>query len=60
MIPENFSATGTALANHLWQSTLFAFVAAGFTLALRKNQASLAIIFGWRLRLNFSSRFPCW
>ncbi len=41
MIPENFSATGTALANHLWQSTLFAFVAAGFTLALRKNQASL-------------------
>jgi bla regulator protein blaR1 len=41
MIPGNFSAIGTALANHLWQSTLFAIVAAIFTLALRKNQASL-------------------
>ena len=41
MIPENLSAIGTALANHLWQSTLFAFVIAVFTLALRKNQASL-------------------
>jgi bla regulator protein blaR1 len=41
MIPGNFSAIGTALANHLWQSTLFAIVAAVFTLALRKNQASL-------------------
>ncbi len=41
MIPGNFSAIGTALANHLWQSTLFALVIAVFTLALRKNQASL-------------------
>jgi bla regulator protein blaR1 len=41
MIPVNFSAIGTAMANHLWQSTLFAIVAAVFTLALRKNQASL-------------------
>ena len=41
MIPGSFSAIGTALANHLWQSTLFAIVAAVFTLALRKNQASL-------------------
>ena len=32
MIPEN-------LANHLWQSTLFAILAAVATLALRKNQA---------------------
>src|ERR1700733_11852040 len=41
MISGNFSAIGTALANHLWQSTLFALVIAVFTLALRKNQASL-------------------
>ena len=41
MIPENLSAVGTAMANHLWQSTLFAILAAVATLALRKNQASL-------------------
>ena len=41
MIPENLSAFGTAMANHLWQSTLFAILAAVSTLALRKNQASL-------------------
>jgi hypothetical protein len=28
-----------AMANHLWQSTLFAAVAAVLALALRKNQA---------------------
>jgi len=39
MIPENLSAVGAAIANHLWQSTLFAVLAAFFTLALRKNQA---------------------
>ena len=39
MIPENMSAIGTATANHLWQSTLFALLAAVSTLALRKNQA---------------------
>jgi TonB family protein len=41
MISENLSAIGTALANHVWQSTLFAIVIAVFTLALRKNRASL-------------------
>jgi bla regulator protein BlaR1 len=41
MIPENLSAIGTAMANHLWQSTLFAILIAVSTLALRKNQASL-------------------
>src|ERR1700688_1300210 len=41
MIPENLSAVGTAMANHLWQSTLFAMLAAVATLTLRKNQASL-------------------
>jgi len=39
MIPENLSAIGTAVANHLWQSTLFAILAAVATLAFRKNQA---------------------
>src|ERR1700731_2293008 len=39
MIPENLSAIGTAMANHLWQSTLFAVLAAVSSLALRKNQA---------------------
>jgi TonB family protein len=41
MTPENLSAIGTAMANHLWQSTLFAIAAAVAILALRKNQASL-------------------
>src|SRR5271156_5941075 len=41
MIPENLSAIGTSMANHLWQSTLFALLAAAFTLALRKNQARI-------------------
>jgi hypothetical protein len=27
MIPENLSAVRTAMANHLWQSTLFAILA---------------------------------
>lgn len=31
--------TATALANHLWQSTLFAALAAALTLVLRKNSA---------------------
>jgi TonB family protein len=39
MIPNNLSAFCTAMANHLWQSTLFAILAAVLTLALRKNQA---------------------
>jgi bla regulator protein blaR1 len=39
MIPENLSAVSTAVANHLWQSTFFAILAAVVTLAVRKNQA---------------------
>lgn len=43
MIGEYLSAIWTAsapaMANHLWQSTLFAVAAAVLTLALRKNQA---------------------
>jgi bla regulator protein BlaR1 len=41
MIPVNLSAIGTAMANHLRQSTLFAMVAAVFTLALHRNQAAI-------------------
>jgi bla regulator protein BlaR1 len=41
MIPDNLSAIGTATANHLWQSTLFALLTAVSTLALRKNQARI-------------------
>ncbi len=41
MIPDNLSAIETAMANHLWQSTLFGLLAAILTLALRKNQARL-------------------
>src|SRR4051794_6160879 len=41
MILESLSAIGTAMANHLWQSTLFAFLAAVSSLALRKNQARI-------------------
>ncbi len=41
MILENLSAIGTAMANHLWQSTFLALLAAVSTLALRKNQARI-------------------
>jgi len=36
---EVLSSIVPALANHLWQSTLFALVAAGLALALRRNHA---------------------
>src|ERR1035438_206489 len=36
---ERLSSMAPAVANHLWQSTAFAVVAALLTLALRKNQA---------------------
>src|ERR1700684_1072143 len=39
MIPDNWSAVGAALGNHLWQSTLFAATVWILTLALRKNEA---------------------
>jgi bla regulator protein BlaR1 len=39
MIPDNLSAIGSALANHLWQSTLFAVLVGFLTLALRNNRA---------------------
>jgi bla regulator protein BlaR1 len=39
VIHDNLSSVGTGIANHLWQSTLFALLAGMATLALRKNQA---------------------
>jgi bla regulator protein blaR1 len=39
MIPDNLPAIGSALANHLWQSTLFAVLVGFLTLALRNNPA---------------------
>jgi bla regulator protein BlaR1 len=45
MIPKYFSeapaAIAPAMANHLWQSTLFALLAAILTLAFKKNQARI-------------------
>src|SRR5690348_10078707 len=45
MIPKYLSAlwdaTAPALANHLWQSTLFAVAAGLLTLALRKQHARI-------------------
>ncbi len=45
MIPKYFSempaAIAPAMANHLWQSTLFAALAALLTLAFKKNQARI-------------------
>jgi bla regulator protein blaR1 len=40
---QSFSwiSVGSALADHLWQSTLFACAAAALTLVLRKNQARI-------------------
>jgi bla regulator protein blaR1 len=53
MISDNLSAIGAALANHLWQSTFLAVVAATLTLALRKNQAQIR----YRLWLAASIKF---
>jgi uncharacterized protein (TIGR03435 family) len=53
MIPNNLSAIGTAMANHLWQSTLFAALVGVLTLALRKNRAQVR----YRLWLAASVKF---
>jgi bla regulator protein blaR1 len=50
---EYLSGVSAALGNHLWQSTLFAAVAAIMTLALRKNQARVR----YRLWLAASLKF---
>ncbi len=41
MIAKYFSEVPAAMANHLWQSTLFAVLAAILTLAFKKNQARI-------------------
>jgi bla regulator protein blaR1 len=48
-----WAAIAPAVGNHLWQSTLFAAVAAMMTLALRKNQARVR----YRLWLAASLKF---
>jgi bla regulator protein blaR1 len=48
-----WTAISPAVGNHLWQSTLFAAVAAMLTLALRKNQARVR----YRLWLAASVKF---
>jgi bla regulator protein blaR1 len=48
-----WAAIASAVGNHLWQSTLFAALAAVMTLALRKNQARLR----YRLWLAASVKF---
>lgn len=57
MIPDSLSAVWTAIApamaNHLWQSTLFAAAAAVLALALRKNPARVR----YRLWLVASVKF---
>jgi uncharacterized protein (TIGR03435 family) len=57
MIPDSLSAAWTAIApamaNHLWQSTLFTVAAAVLTLALRKNPARVR----YRLWLIASIKF---
>jgi len=69
MIPDSWSAVWTviapAMANHLWQSTLFAAAAAVLTLALQKNAArvryrlwliaSLKFLIPFSLLISFSS-----
>ncbi len=48
-----WAAMAPAVGNHLWQSTLFAVVAAIMTLVLRKNQARIR----YRLWLAASLKF---
>jgi bla regulator protein BlaR1 len=52
-LSEVWAAIAPAVGNHLWQSTLFAAVAAIMTLALRKNQARIR----YRLWLAASVKF---
>jgi hypothetical protein len=41
---------GSGMANHLWQSTLFAAAAGLLAQALRRNRANVGIGSGWRHR----------
>ncbi len=60
MIPKYLSAIAPAMANHLWQSTLFALLAAVLALALRKNQARVRHHLWLAASLKFlDSRFRC-
>jgi bla regulator protein blaR1 len=56
-LPLVWSAIAPAMANHLWQSTLFAVVAAILTLALRKNQARVRYYIWLAASLKFL--VPC-
>ena len=51
MIPDSLSAVWTAIApamaNHLWQSTLFAAAAAVLTLVYERIRHGFAIGYGW-------------
>jgi bla regulator protein BlaR1 len=53
MIAGYVSAMWPAVANHLWQSTLFAVAAALLTLALRKNQAHVRYSVWFAASLKF-------
>jgi hypothetical protein len=48
------------LANHLWQSTMFAAVAGLLTLALRKNRAQMRYWLWLSASVKFLIPFPCW
>src|SRR5262249_38233523 len=48
-----WSEFGPALGNHLWQSTIFAAVAAGLALALRGNQARTRYLLWLAASLKF-------
>jgi beta-lactamase regulating signal transducer with metallopeptidase domain len=47
-----------ALINHLWQSTLFAFAAAVFTLAFRNNSANIRFLIWLAASAKFLIPFP--
>lgn len=48
-----WKSAGPALADHLWQSTLFGIAAAALTLALRKNSARLRYLIWLAASLKF-------
>ena len=53
MISDSLSSLGIAMANHLWQSTLFALLVGIATLALRKNRARIRYLLWLAASIKF-------
>lgn len=59
-LSEMTSTLGPAVANHLWQSTLFAVAAGTLTLLLRKNRAQARYWLWMIASVKFLFPFRSW